>query len=68
MIHSLLDQIIITVDGFVDREVAENLLSNSVTLYIRVRSFSKARYIMEKHNNNQERKCGLRKGLKKANK
>ena len=65
--NSLLDQIIITVGGFVDREVAENLPSNIVTLYIRVRSFSKARYIMEKHNNNEERKGGLGKGLKKAN-
>ena len=66
--NSLACQIIITVDGFVDREVAENLLSNIATLYILVRTFSKERYIMEKHNNNQERKGGLRKGLKKANK
>jgi len=53
----------------VDEEIKENLLEKMISLYLRVRAFSTAKDIINKHRANkkkQKKQKGLRKSLKKA--
>ena len=54
----------------VTEEVEDNLLANMLKLFLKVRSFSLSRDIVEKHRQNMKLKrikSGLRKSLKKNN-